>query len=201
MNQKKTILNEGFFIIVKEGIRSFTVDRLSATLRISKKTIYSLFSTKEILIDKIIKSKLCEIDKVMNDVFIKNDCPIKCFYEINKYHIKMATDIDVSKLIELKVKYPYVWSRIEKHRKNELEIVKKIIKKAKTMNYLRSGLDSNLVSKLYVNIIDKTFQPEFFIQQNMTYKETINLFADIMANGIFNDNGLELLDKIYEETI
>ena len=113
----------------------------------------------------------------------------------------MATDIDVSKLIELKVKYPYVWSRIEKHRKNELEIVKKIIKKAKAMNYLRLGLDSNLVSKLYVNIIDKTFQPEFFIQQNMTYKETINLFADIMANGIFNDNGLELLDKIYEEAI
>ena len=201
MNQKNNILKEGFLIIAKDGIRSFTVDRLSSMLRISKKTIYAFFATKEILIDKIIKSKLYEIDKVMNDILVKNDCPIKCFHEINRFHIKMSADIDISKLIELKVKYPYVWSRIEKHRKNELDVVRKIIKNAKSMNYLRCGLDSNLVSKLYINIIDKTFQPEFFIQQNMTYKETINLFADIMANGIFNNRGLELLEKIGEENI
>jgi AcrR family transcriptional regulator len=201
MNQKNNILKQGFLIIAKDGIRSFTVDRLSSMLRISKKTIYAFFATKEILIDKIIKSKLYEIDKVMNDILVKNDCPIKCFHEINRFHIKMSGDIDISKLIELKVKYPFVWSRIEKHRKNELDVVKKIIKNAKLMNYLRCGLDSNLVSKLYINIIDKTFQPEFFIQQNMTYKETINLFADIMANGIFNDRGLKLLEKIGEENI
>ena len=201
MNQKNNILKEGFLIIAKDGIRSFTVDRLSSMLRISKKTIYAFFATKEILIDKIIKSKLYEIDKVMNDILVKNDCPIKCFHEINRFHIKMSANIDISKLIELKVKYPYVWSRIEKHRKNELDVVRKIIKNAKSMNYLRCGLDSNLVSKLYINIIDKTFQPEFFIQQNMTYKETINLFADIMANGIFNNRGLELLEKIGEENI
>ena len=201
MNQKNNILKQGFLIIAKDGIRSFTVDRLSSMLRISKKTIYAFFATKEILIDKIIKSKLYEIDKVMNDILVKNDCPIKCFHEINRFHIKMSADIDISKLIELKVKYPYVWSRIEKHRKNELDVVRKIIKNAKSMNYLRCGLDSNLVSKLYINIIDKTFQPEFFIQQNMTYKETINLFADIMANGIFNNRGLELLEKIGEENI
>ena len=201
MNQKNNILKQGFLIIAKDGIRSFTVDRLSSMLRISKKTIYAFFATKEILIDKIIKSKLYEIDKVMNDILVKNDCPIKCFHEINRFHIKMSADIDISKLIELKVKYPYVWSRIEKHRKNELDVVRKIIKNAKSMNYLRCGLDSNLVSKLYINIIDKTFQPEFFIQQNMTYKETINLFADIMANGIFNDRGLKLLEKIGEENI
>ena len=78
MNQKNNILKEGFLIIAKDGIRSFTVDRLSSMLRISKKTIYAFFATKEILIDKIIKSKLYEIDKVMNDILVKNDCSIKC---------------------------------------------------------------------------------------------------------------------------
>ena len=56
-DQKKYITKQGFEIIFTEGLRSFTVDRLSSVLRMTKKTIYSLFSTKEILIEQIIKYK------------------------------------------------------------------------------------------------------------------------------------------------
>ena len=56
-DQKKNIIKAGFSIIFKEGLRSFTIDRLSSILRMSKKTIYAFFSTKEVLIDRIIKYK------------------------------------------------------------------------------------------------------------------------------------------------
>ena len=65
--QKNSIIKQGVSIILNEGLRSFTVDRLSVALRMSKKTIYSLFSTKEILIDRIIKYKLSEVDTIHYD--------------------------------------------------------------------------------------------------------------------------------------
>ena len=64
------------------------------------------------------------------------------------------------------------------------------------LDYLRKGLEIDLVSNLYINIIDKTFQPEFFIQQEVSLKDTIELFADIMAKGIFNDKGINILENI-----
>ena len=51
---KKIILNEGFNSVIRNGIRSFTVERLAASLSMSKKTIYSYFPKKEVLIKKII---------------------------------------------------------------------------------------------------------------------------------------------------
>jgi len=196
LNQKKNIVKQGFSIIFNEGLRSFTIDRLSGILRISKKTIYSLFSTKEILIDRIIRYKLSEIDENIEGILKRSECPIRSFYEINQYQIKISSDIDVNRLIELKVKYPDIWRRIEQHRKNHFKIVKRIFKRAKKLKYLREGLDVEAISKLYINIVDKTFQPEFFIQQEISLKETITLFADIMATGIFNQKGIEVLGKI-----
>tara|TARA_Y100001970_G_scaffold285621_1_gene405879 strand:- start:1274 stop:1885 length:612 start_codon:yes stop_codon:yes gene_type:complete len=196
LDQKKNIVQQGFSIIFNEGLRAFTVDRLSNVLHVSKKTIYSLFSTKEILIDGIIKHKLSEIDKGIEAILKKNKCPIRSFYEINQYQVEVSSDIDINKLIELKIKYPDIWNRIEKHRKNHFEVIKKIFRSAKSSGYLRKSLDVDSISKLYINIVDKAFQPEFFIQQDMSLKETIVLFSNIMANGIFNEKGIKVLSEI-----
>ena len=61
--QEDNIIDYGFKEIFRGGIKSFTIDNLASILRISKKTIYSLFPSKEILIDKIIKYKLSSIVK------------------------------------------------------------------------------------------------------------------------------------------
>ena len=196
LDQKKNIVQQGFSIIFNEGLRAFTVDRLSNVLHVSKKTIYSLFSTKEILIDGIIKHKLSEIDKGIEAILKKNKCPIRSFYKINQYQVEVSSDIDINKLIELKIKYPDIWNRIEKHRKNHFEVIKKIFRSAKSSGYLRKSLDVDSISKLYINIVDKAFQPEFFIQQDMSLKETIVLFSNIMANGIFNEKGIKVLSEI-----
>ena len=195
-DQKKYITKQGFDMIFTEGLRSFTVDRLSSVLRMSKKTIYSLFSTKEILIEQIIKYKLRSIESEIEGILKKNKCPILSFYEINQLQIKTSADIDVNKLVELKVKYPEIWARIERHRRKGVIALESIFTDAKKLNYLRKDLEIKLISNLYINIIDRTFQPEFFIQQEVSLKDTIELFAGIMAKGIFNQEGIAILENI-----
>ena len=124
--QKQDIIDQSLKIIFNEGLRSFTVDRLSSIIRISKKTIYSIFATKEILIDKIIQYKLLSIDKEIETILNKNKCPIKSFYEINQLHIKISSDVDIDKLVELKIKYPKIWSRVEDNRKNKVDMMNQI---------------------------------------------------------------------------
>ena len=194
--QKQDIIDQSLKIIFNEGLRSFTVDRLSSIIRISKKTIYSIFATKEILIDKIIQYKLLSIDKEIETILNKNKCPIKSFYEINQLHIKISSDIDIDKLVELKIKYPKIWSRVEDNRKNKVDMMNQIFSKAAKMGYVRNKSTIDSVSHLYMNIVNRTFQPDFFYQEDLSLKDTIDLFADIMAKGIFNNKGIDILESI-----
>lgn len=197
--QKQDIIDQSLKIIFNEGLRSFTVDRLSSIVRISKKTIYSIFATKEILIDKIIQYKLLSIDKEIETILNKNKCPIKSFYEINQLHIKISSDVDIDKLVELKIKYPKIWSRVEDNRKNKVDMMNQIFSKAAKMGYVRNKSTIDSVSHLYMNIVNRTFQPDFFYQEDLSLKDTIDLFADIMAKGIFNNKGIDILESIKKE--
>ena len=197
--QKQDIIDQSLKIIFNEGLRGFTVDRLSSIIRISKKTIYSIFATKEILIDKIIQYKLLSIDKEIDAILDKNKCPIKSFYEINQLHIKISSDVDIDKLVELKIKYPKIWSRVEDNRKNKVHMMNQIFSEAAKMGYVRNKSTIDSVSHLYMNIVNRTFQPDFFYQEDLSLKDTIDLFADIMAKGIFNNKGIDILDRIKKE--
>ena len=197
--QKQDIIDQSLKIIFNEGLRSFTVDRLSSIIRISKKTIYSIFATKEILIDKIIQYKLLSIDREIETILNKNKCPIKSFYEINQLHIKISSDVDIDKLVELKIKYPKIWSRVEDNRKNKVDMMNQIFSKAAKMGYVRNKSTIDSVSHLYMNIVNRTFQPDFFYQEDLSLKDTIDLFADIMAKGIFNNKGIDILESIKKE--
>ena len=119
--QKDNIINYGFKEIFRGGIKAFTIDNLASMLQISKKTIYSLFPSKEILIDKIIKHKLSSIDKEIEDILRDNKCPLDAFCKINSRQIQLISDIDINKVAELKIKYPDIWVYIEKHRRNRSE--------------------------------------------------------------------------------
>ena len=70
------------------------------------------------------------------------------------------------------------------------------LKKAQKLGYLRQGIAPEEVSKLYISIINRTFQPEFFIQEDVSMKDTINLYIKIMSAGIFNDIALNKIDEM-----
>ena len=205
MNKKRTsivernIIDYGFKEIFSQGLKGFTVDSLASVLHISKKTIYSFFPSKEALIDKIIKRKLASIDEDIKNIVKRNKCPLEAFCKINQRQIKLISDIDINKVAELKIKYPDIWIYIEKHRKNKKSILEKILKKAQKLDYLRADLCPKDVANIYIGIINRAFQPEYFIQEDISIKETISLYVQIMSTGIFNEVALKKIKKIESE--
>ena len=67
------------------------------------------------------------------------------------------------------------------------------------MNYIRKKLEPKKVAQLYMNIINRTFQPEFFIQEDISLKDTVVLYIDIMSKGMIEVSTQEMGDKIVAE--
>ena len=53
----------------------------------------------------------------------------------------------------------------------------------------------NIVATIYMNIINSTFQPEFFIKNNLAPGDTINLFVNIITQGMFTDEGVAMIKQ------
>ena len=90
MNVEQQIIEEGKKLVEKYGFRKFTMDELAQNIRISKRTIYLHFKTKNELISAIIDS-IIEDDReeLKNHVNQESDYVEKLRAVFYLYHIKM----------------------------------------------------------------------------------------------------------------
>ena len=192
---KNIILKQGDQIISDEGIKSFTVENLASELTMSKKTIYQYFPTKEFLIKKIIIFMLKQRSKDFNKVMKSESDPIKQFIKIMDLQIKFAGKINFKRLIYIKKRYPDIWDIIEKYRLERIETYTKLFLLAKEKGYLRDSLDPVISAKLFVNILNASYQPEFIQKNNISVNDAIYHMEKIITHGFFNKNALKKLQE------
>ena len=183
---KNIILKEGGSLIADEGIKSFTVENLATRLFMSKKTIYQYFSTKEALIKGIIVFKLTKQSEDFEKVMKSEADPINKFYKIRDLHIKFSNKINFKRLVYIKTRYPKIWDIIEKYRSERIENFTKIFLLAKKKGYLRETLDPIVSAKLFVNILNTSFRPEFILENIISINDAIYHIQEIVISGFFN---------------
>ena len=192
---KNIILHEGFRSVVRDGIKSFTVESLASRLSMSKKTIYQYFPKKEILIKKIIDFRMKKLTNEFNQIIKQESDPIIQFIKIREHNIKFASKFNLQKLTYLKARYPDIWKIIEKYRFDRKNIYKQIFTLAQTQGYLRENLDPGVCAALYMNIFNSTFQPEFMNDNNLSIDLTIDHVQEILSNGFFNKRGIKKMNE------
>jgi len=197
--QVDQILSEGFESVSDGGVRAFTVDALSKRLAMSKKTIYKFFPTKENLIHGIMHFALDQINNVFTKVMKEEPNPAVQYIKIMEAICKFAGRTPVHKLVELKSLYPHIWEQVESFRLNQQNNFFTILKSAQDQGLARDDIDMKVTSIVYVNIVNSTFQPEFFLKNDLLIGETIRGFVKVVARGIFNEKGRVAINQYYEQ--
>jgi|TARA_Y100000294_G_C8432068_1_gene287256 AcrR family transcriptional regulator len=193
------ILEGGFDSVSRTGVRAFTVDALSRRLAMSKKTIYKFFPTKEKLIRSIIHFVFNQINSVFEKVMNNEPNPALQFIKIMETISKFAGRTPVNKLAELKTLYPGIWKEVESFRLSHQDDFYTILKSAQDRGLARNDINMKTVSVVYINIINSTFQPEFFLKNDLPIGETIRGFVQIVARGIFTEKGIREIKRYHEQ--
>ncbi len=187
--------------MASHGIRFFTVENLASSLSMSKKTIYQYFPKKEILIKKVIEHRMKTQTDEFNKILDSESDPITQFIMIREYNIKFAGKIKLDRLADLKTRYPEIWKIIEKYRKNRENIFTSIFKSAKKKKLLRENLKPEAAAKIYTNIFNSTFQPEFLLEKNISIAQAIDHMKVIIENGFFNEDGIRRIRELEKNNI
>ena len=199
--QVNQILSEGFESVADGGVRAFTVDALSKRLAMSKKTIYKFFPTKENLIHSIMHFVLGQINGVFKKVMTEEPNPALQYIKIMEKICKFAGRTPVHKLVELKSLYPEIWKEVESFRLSHQEYFYIILKNAQDQGLAHIDINMKSAAIVYINIVNSTFQPEFFLKNDLPIRDTIHGFVQIVARGIFTEKGMKAVNQYYKDKI
>lgn len=174
------------------GIKSITMDDIAASLGISKRTLYEVFSDKETLLEECIQRERKEADVFIKEVLATSEnvleVVLKCYQRsIEKFH---ATN---KKFFEDIKKYPraYELMKNDNHRSSDATI--NFFKEGVTQGIFRDDVNFAITSLLVHEQLDLLMNTD--ICNNYSFLEVYESIMFTFLRGISTEKGSAELEK------
>lgn len=199
MDIKTRILALGEEKFFRDGFYKTTMDDLAVELRMSKKTIYKLFASKEELVHSIALHFLERIrDTILPEINSEKNA-IEKLAGLLRTLARVSERITPQMLDEMRRHIPSLWEEVDKFRMQMMfGNITKVIDQGKS-----EGLFLNYSTPLVMNIlvasIRSVVNPEFIYHNNLSIGEAARSAMKIVIGGILTEKGKELFIHTFSE--
>jgi AcrR family transcriptional regulator len=185
---------------LRDGFYKITMSEIASELRISKKTIYKHFPSKEVLVHSAIDFYLMkiksEVEKIMNS---KTNSVLKfsmLLNEIGKNHIGLSDKL----LKELQLFLPGAWQKIDDFRSKMInKNITRLIDQGKKEKLILS-YSSPIIFTIFFSSIRATVNPQFVINNNFSLIQSMEQTFEILMNGILTEKGKKIYKSFNKRT-
>lgn len=178
------------------GIKSVTMDDVSRSLGISKKTLYTYFTDKRDLVCGVMEVN--EHNRAI-DFAIPEKENISAIDELFYYYkiqVKMIKDHKPGFIYDLKKYYPDLYQSFQDiKRKRILENVIKNLVKGKKEGLYRDEINESVISRLNLMRIEGIMNSTTFKLDEIVSPEFFSEIFKYHVYGIVNDKGRELFNE------
>lgn len=183
MELRQTIL-EGTIKAFNENGLKFTMDDIAYLLGISKKTIYTVFKSKDELLLEMVDYVFSSIKEVEKAVV---ESPDMTTWEKIRAILGVLLDgykeIDLKQLYLLKDKYPHIYNEVEKRLETGWEA---------TITLLEKGMEEGVIRKIKIPILkmmmestlEQFFQRDILVRHKISYADALAEVVEILMDGI-----------------
>jgi AcrR family transcriptional regulator len=200
MNDDKVkILKAASDIFFSRGFYKIPVDDIASLLKMSKKTIYKHFPTKENLVREVaylfIKTHSNNIAEIINHDY---NAVEKLFY-IFKYLGNMLINVKDKWFSDIQSQAPEIWNEIEAFRSRFMtQNISRIIEQGKKEKYIVNH-PSLIIINVFISSIRGIINPAFITNNKMPAFKALESTLDILMNGILTAKGKNLMKKLKKE--
>ena len=168
----------------KQNGLKFTMNDLAKRLGISKKTIYTVFETKEALFLTMV-DYLFDSIKESEAAVVENPAlgTLEKIKRILGVMPESYRNIDFRQLYELKGKYPVIYAKVEERLENGWETTIALLEQGMEEGVIRP-VKIPLVKMMLEAAIEQFFQRDILIRQNLGYQEALEEVVGILVEGI-----------------
>jgi len=187
---------EKFF---RDGFYKTTMDEVASELKMSKKTIYKFFPSKDDLIMAIAKHFMEGLKNKVVPALSSDKNAIEKLAELNGILAKVSQKISTNRMDEIKTYFPNLWNEIDNFRtKMMFANITKVIDQGKAEG-LFIDYPTPIVMNTLVSSVRSIVNPEFILNNNFSIAEAaINVFK-VVIGGIVTDKGRKIFNKTINE--
>jgi TetR/AcrR family transcriptional regulator, cholesterol catabolism regulator len=193
MEEKLNILLDSINkLLMRNGIKSMTMDDIAKGLGVSKKTLYKHFSDKSDVVFKTLDFYLNRDMKEQDEILNSEANAIDQLLEIMKHASDKIMDVHPSIHYDLEKYYPESWQLFQNYKFGYLfnKVYENLLKGIDEGLY-RKNLNPAIIAKLHISRIDVFFDPSVFPEMN--FAQVLVEAIHYHLRGIASEKGNEYL--------
>ena len=178
-----------------EGFYKTSMDVLASEMRISKKTIYKYFATKDNLIEAVVQDIMKYMSSRTDEIVSKDQNAVLKILSLLDFMSKSILKASDKWIIDIKEHKPALWNKIDKFRsKKMLVILSKIIEQGKIEGYIEDK-PNEIIITIFIASIRGIINPTFLAENKLTMQDVMPVTFEILLKGILTEKGFELFYK------
>ena len=188
-------------LFMRLGIKSLTMDEIARQLGVSKKTLYKYASDKKELVSKAVQLAIDEEESLLSEMHEANGNAIDKIFAINTMISEKLQSIQPAVIFDMQKYYPEAWAIMEEHKSVFIHNqIKENLEEGIKQGLNRNNMNPELVSRIYVTLINSIFDSPIYSLSNHSFKETHTEVARYHLRGITNKKGVEYMQQMFNKT-
>jgi AcrR family transcriptional regulator len=180
---QERILNAAIEEFERIGLK-FTMDDIARNLRISKKTLYTVYENKEAMLMALVDH--CFRDIKESEAAVMEDEELDLVTRLERILVVLPDryeNIGLGKLYQLKEKYPKVYERVSMYLTTGWD---------STIALINQGIEEGLLRPVSIPVlkvmvestIEHFFSDDVLVENNIYYEEALHEMVEIIIQGI-----------------
>lgn len=179
-----SILKSTIKVFNKKGLK-LTMDDVTDYMGISKKTIYKYFDSKEQIFEQIVDYIFDDIKRREKEIISEEGLSLEArTRKLLSAFPERFTEIDFTKLGDLKGKYPKVYKKMKKRLESGWEPTLELLKKGQDEGLFRKDADLMIFKTMMDASVARFFEADTLRKNKISYVDALNQVVDILLSGI-----------------
>ncbi len=194
--EKQKILDEATRVFLQEGFYKTPMDEIAKRLRISKKTIYKYFDSKEILVKEVVHNFLLQNKGLIQDILDSDDDAVTKAFNLFQHLGKLLLKVSNKWLEDIQTHYQGLWKEIDEFRtKMMIANISKLINQGKNEGFI-VDYPTDIIVMFFVSSVRGIINPDFIIRRKLEPESIMIPTISLLMNAILTDRGKELFNKL-----
>lgn len=191
METKERILAAGRDLLLERGYKGVTTDAVAKRARVSKKTLYAVFPSKDILMEEILTSLLKGSMDRWDEIISGPEGAIDKVRTLLSFMTELLPQLQERIFSQVEEFDPVLWARVDALRSARLKRMKELIVEAQEEGFVRSDLDPALWLTFLLAIARTVVNPKGLIATGTSSHKLVNTIGIVFYEGILTEKGRE----------
>ena len=194
---RQRILEYSRKLFLHEGFNKTTMDEIAGWLKISKKTIYKNFVSKDELVREAVMNFALGNHEKINKLVSSDYNAVEKSFKMLNFVGAMLVQISESFLDDIRNFMPDLWKEIDKIRTKILYTnLKSIIEQGQIEGYFIDDQKSDTLVALFIVSIRGVINPDSLIENKLTPVKAAESIIELLLNGMLTNKGRKLFAKL-----